>query len=167
MMAALLQFKWICKLYGFIIASHWLKPNVTQDGDRLQLIIDPWTTVLTHPPLCKLPGHLMAKKSIESLPGLHDSNRDYLPPLERGGNDVLDRYELMPAVFRALSHLRSHSRTLHTADRLHVLRSRGVEEDRDKYLREVCNLIKVYLRVVPPLFTLSVPLVSVNDILFC
>ncbi|XP_029921849.1 gastrin-releasing peptide [Myripristis murdjan] len=92
-------------------------------------------------------GHLMGKKSIESLPGLHDSNRDYLPPLERGGNDVLHRYELMPAVFRALSHLRSHSRTLHTADRLHVLRSRGVEEDRDKCLREMSELLLLVLNL--------------------
>ncbi|XP_078142246.1 gastrin-releasing peptide [Centroberyx gerrardi] len=95
-------------------------------------------------------GHLMGKKSIESLPGLHDSNHDsdYPTPLERG-DKVLGQYERPPKLvqdfFRALVHHKSQRQISYTANRLRLLRSGWREEDRDKYLREMSDLLLLAL----------------------
>lgn len=80
-------------------------------------------------------GHLMGKKSIESLPVLQETNSDYLTPSETAGVTDLDRYEHL---MEALMQQKNQNQMMpQTADRLLRLRSGWRQEDRDKYLREV------------------------------
>ena len=82
------------------------------------------------------PGHLMGKKSIESLPELQQTNRDsdHLPPSETAG--VTER--LMEA---RMQHKNQKQTMQQTADRLLQLHSGWREEERDKYLREVSSTL--------------------------
>lgn len=87
------------------------------------------------------PGHLMGKKSIESVPELQDTTQDsdYLTPSETAVVTELDRYErLMEALLQQKNQKQMMPQT---ADRLLWLRSGWREEDRDKYLREVTSSI--------------------------
>ncbi|XP_067430639.1 gastrin-releasing peptide [Thunnus thynnus] len=86
-------------------------------------------------------GHLMGKKSIESPKELQDTNQDsdYLTPSETAGVIELDRYE---GLMEALLQQKNQKQTMpQTADRLLWLRSGWREEDRDKYLREMSDLL--------------------------
>ncbi|XP_029300906.1 gastrin-releasing peptide isoform X2 [Cottoperca gobio] len=75
-------------------------------------------------------GHLMGKKSIEHLP-----DRDYLTPSETAG--VTER------LLEALMQHKNQKQTMpQTADML--LRLHG---DRDKYLREMSDLLLLVLRL--------------------
>ncbi|XP_031173724.1 gastrin-releasing peptide [Sander lucioperca] len=87
-------------------------------------------------------GHLMGKKSIESLPELQETNHDsdYLTPLETAG--VTER--LMEALMQQKN---QEQTTPQTADRLLWLQSGWREEDRDKYLREMSNLLLLALKL--------------------
>ncbi|XP_070781372.1 gastrin-releasing peptide [Enoplosus armatus] len=90
-------------------------------------------------------GHLMGKKSIESLPELQERNSDYLTPSDTAGVTELDRSErLMEAL---LQHKNQNQMTPQTADRLLRLRSGWREEDRDKYLREMSDLLLLALKL--------------------
>ncbi|XP_045923585.1 gastrin-releasing peptide [Micropterus dolomieu] len=80
-------------------------------------------------------GHLMGKKSIESLPELQETNSDYLTPPETAGPTEPDLYERL---MEALMQQKNQKQMMpQTADGLFRLRSGWREEDRDKYLREV------------------------------
>ncbi|XP_028456903.1 gastrin-releasing peptide isoform X2 [Perca flavescens] len=96
-----------------------------------------WTTSRT----C-FNGHLMGKKSIESLPELQETNHDsdYLTPLETVG--VTER--LMEALMQQKN---QEQTTPQTADRLLRLQSSWREEDRDKYLREMSKLLLLALKL--------------------
>ncbi|KAA8584484.1 hypothetical protein FQN60_008269 [Etheostoma spectabile] len=87
-------------------------------------------------------GHLMGKKSIESLPELQETNQDsdYLTPFETAG--VTER--LMEALMQQKNQKQT---TPQTADRLLRLQSGWREEDRDKYLREMSNLLLLALKL--------------------
>lgn len=86
-----------------------------------------------HPGLSNLSGHLMGKKSIESLQ--ETGNSDYLMPSASAGVTVMERYDgLMGALMQPKN---QKQKMPQTADRLLRLRSGWREEDRDKYLREV------------------------------
>eukprot|EP00064_Thunnus_orientalis_P005724 superscaffoldBa00000573_g5738 len=83
----------------------------------------------------------MGKKSIESPKELQDTNQDsdYLTPSETAGVIELDRYE---GLMEALLQQKNQKQTMpQTADRLLFLRSGWREEDRDKYLREMSDLL--------------------------
>ncbi|XP_075961531.1 gastrin-releasing peptide [Anarhichas minor] len=87
-------------------------------------------------------GHLMGKKSIESLPVLQETNHDsdYLPPSETSG--VTER--LMEAAMQQ----KNQKQTMpQTADRLLRLHSGWRGEDRDKYLREMSDLLLLALKL--------------------
>ncbi|XP_074474322.1 gastrin-releasing peptide [Sebastes fasciatus] len=88
-------------------------------------------------------GHLMGKKSIESLPGLQGSNHDsdYLTPSETAAG-VTER--LMEALMQQKNLKQT---TPQSADRLLRLHSAWREEDRDKYLREMSDLFLLALRL--------------------
>ncbi|XP_034751731.1 gastrin-releasing peptide isoform X3 [Etheostoma cragini] len=87
-------------------------------------------------------GHLMGKKSIESLPELQETNQDsdHLTPLEKAG--VTER------LMEALMQQKNQKQTMpQTGDRLLRLQSGWREEDRDKYLRELSNLLLLALKL--------------------
>ncbi|XP_049459774.1 gastrin-releasing peptide [Epinephelus fuscoguttatus] len=87
-------------------------------------------------------GHLMGKKSIESQPELQETNHDsdYLTSSETAG--VTER------LIEALMQQKSQKQTVpQTADRLLRLYSRWREEDRDKYLREMSDLLLLALKL--------------------
>ncbi|KAL7377377.1 hypothetical protein ABVT39_026601 [Epinephelus coioides] len=87
-------------------------------------------------------GHLMGKKSIESQPELQETNHDsdYLMSSETAG--VTER------LIEALMQQKSQKQTVpQTADRLLRLYSRWREEDRDKYLREMSDLLLLALKL--------------------
>ncbi|KAK5852179.1 hypothetical protein PBY51_023670 [Eleginops maclovinus] len=79
-------------------------------------------------------GHLMGKKSIEPLQE-SDGERVYLTPSETAG--VTER--LLEALMQQMDQK--------PADRLLVLHSDWREEDRDKYLREMSNLLLLALKL--------------------
>ncbi|XP_071321610.1 gastrin-releasing peptide isoform X2 [Trachinotus anak] len=92
-------------------------------------------------------GHLMGKKSIESLEEVQETNpdSDYLTPPEAAGVTELDRYErLMEALVQQKNLKQTKPQT---ADRLLRLRSGWREEDRDKYLREMSDLLLLALKL--------------------
>lgn len=101
-------------------------------GAVYQIVVGPQTD-LCIPFTSNSPGHLMGKKSIESLPGLQGSNHDsdYLTPSETAAG-VTER--LMEALMQQKNLKQT---TPQSADRLLRLHSAWREEDRDKYLREV------------------------------
>ncbi|XP_051268561.1 gastrin-releasing peptide [Dicentrarchus labrax] len=90
-------------------------------------------------------GHLMGKKSIESLPELQEPNSDYHTPSETSGVTELDRYERL---MEALMQQKNQKKMMpQTADRLLRLRSGWRGEDRDKYLREMSDLLLLALKL--------------------
>ncbi|GAA6230064.1 gastrin-releasing peptide [Lates japonicus] len=92
-------------------------------------------------------GHLMGKKSVETLPELQETNPDsnYLTPSETAGVTELDRFErLIEALLQRESQKQMR---LQTADRLLRLRSGWRQEDRDKYLREMSDLLLLALKL--------------------
>ncbi|XP_023147727.1 gastrin-releasing peptide [Amphiprion ocellaris] len=86
-------------------------------------------------------GHLMGKKSVESLPELQKANQDsdhLTPPQTARRLPELERYEhLMEALLHPKN--QKQMKQPHTADRL--LHSSWREEDREKYLREMSHLL--------------------------
>ncbi|XP_070707218.1 gastrin-releasing peptide [Pempheris klunzingeri] len=90
-------------------------------------------------------GHLMGKKSIESLPGLQETNSDHLTPSETTGATELDRHgHLMAAMLQKKNQKQMMPQT---ADELLRPRSGWREEDRNKYLRKMTDLLLLALRV--------------------
>ncbi|XP_076613398.1 gastrin-releasing peptide [Chaetodon auriga] len=90
-------------------------------------------------------GHLMGKKSIENLPELQGMSSDYLTPSETAGATELHQYEsLMEALMQRKN---QKQKTPQTADSLLGLRSGWREEDRDKYLREMSDLLLLALKL--------------------
>ncbi|XP_041816840.1 gastrin-releasing peptide [Chelmon rostratus] len=90
-------------------------------------------------------GHLMGKKSIENLPELQGRRSDYLTPSETAGATKLDQYErLMEAPMQQTNQKQMMPQT---ADSLLSLRSGWREEDRDKYLREMSDLLLLALKL--------------------
>lgn len=86
---------------------------------------------LLHPFMSNFPGHLMGKKSTESL----ETNSDYLTPSETVRVTELDRYQ---GLLEALMQQKNQQQMMpKTADRLLRLRNDWRGEERDKYLREV------------------------------
>ncbi|XP_029024495.1 gastrin-releasing peptide [Betta splendens] len=82
-------------------------------------------------------GHLMGKKSIESLPEAQQTDRasvDLTPP-ETAGVTELDLYQ------RLVQHNNPRQLKPQTAQRLAGLGSSWREETRDKYLREMSDLL--------------------------
>uniref|UniRef100_A0A3B4UWJ7 Gastrin-releasing peptide n=2 Tax=Seriola dumerili TaxID=41447 RepID=A0A3B4UWJ7_SERDU len=92
-------------------------------------------------------GHLMGKKSIESLPALQETNpdSDYLTPPETAGVTGLDRYERLMEALVQQNNLKQMK--AQTVDRLLRVRSGWREEDRDKYLREMSELLLLALKL--------------------
>uniref|UniRef100_A0A8D2ZZT9 Gastrin-releasing peptide n=1 Tax=Scophthalmus maximus TaxID=52904 RepID=A0A8D2ZZT9_SCOMX len=82
-------------------------------------------------------GHLMGKKSVESLPEQREANPDgdYLATSEGAGVTELDRYQ--PLMEALLQQKNQNQMKPKAADGLLRLLSSWREEDRDKYLREV------------------------------
>lgn len=82
-------------------------------------------------------GHLMGKKSIESLPEPQETilDNDYLTPPETAGVTELDLYE------RLMQQKTQKQMNPQTTNRLLRLGSNWREENRDKYLREVSEWI--------------------------
>nr|XP_020456534.1 gastrin-releasing peptide-like [Monopterus albus] len=92
-------------------------------------------------------GHLMGKKSIESLTELQESNPDsaYLTSSETAGVTELGRYEHL---MQALMQLKNQKPIEpQTADRLLHLQGDWREEGRDKYLREMSDLLLLALKL--------------------
>ncbi|XP_034565865.1 gastrin-releasing peptide [Notolabrus celidotus] len=87
-------------------------------------------------------GHLMGKKSTDSLAELQDRNTDYLTPSEVAGVTEMEQYERL---IKALKQQKNQKQMI--AERLLRLRSGWREEDRDKYLREMSNLLVLALRL--------------------
>ncbi|KAK9532503.1 hypothetical protein VZT92_009884 [Zoarces viviparus] len=87
-------------------------------------------------------GHLMGKKSIESPPVLQETNHDgdYLPPSQTAG--VTER--LMEA---AMLQKNQRQTMPQTADGLLRLHGGWRGEDRDKYLREMSDLLLLALKL--------------------
>lgn len=93
--------------------------------------------------MSNFPGHLMGKKSIESLPELRETDSDYLTPSETARLTELDRYQaLLEALMQQKNQQQMMPKTAN--DVLLRLRSGWREEERE-YLREVG------LWIVPPL----------------
>lgn len=89
------------------------------------------------------PGHLMGKKSIESLPELQETNGDYLTPSETARLTELDRYQ---ALLEALMQQKNQQQMMPKTAKGVLLRLRsGRREEEREYLREVS------LWIVPPL----------------
>ncbi|XP_054467824.1 gastrin-releasing peptide [Anoplopoma fimbria] len=87
-------------------------------------------------------GHLMGKKSTESLPGPTETNHDseYLQPS--------DTAVVTERLMEALMQQKNQKQTMpETADRLLWLHSGWREEDRDKYLREKSDLLLLALKL--------------------
>ncbi|XP_059214477.1 gastrin-releasing peptide [Centropristis striata] len=83
-------------------------------------------------------GHLMGKKSIESLPELQEMNHD-----SDSETAVVTEW-----LVEALMQKKNQKQTMpQTADRLLRLHSGWREEDRDKYLREMSNLLLLALKL--------------------
>lgn len=90
---------------------------------------------LMHLLLPNLPGHLMGRKSIDTLPEHQGTNQDYVTPPHTAGATELHPYERLAA---ALVHHKNQKQTSPpAAGSLLWLRSGWREDDRDKYLREV------------------------------
>ncbi|KAI3362242.1 hypothetical protein L3Q82_012558 [Scortum barcoo] len=90
-------------------------------------------------------GHLMGKKSIESLPELQETNSDFLPPSKAAGLPELDRYERL---LEALMQQKNQKQMIpQNADGLLRLQTGWREEDRDKYLREMSDLLLLALKL--------------------
>ncbi|XP_030291211.1 LOW QUALITY PROTEIN: gastrin-releasing peptide [Sparus aurata] len=87
-------------------------------------------------------GHLMGKKSIESLQ--ETGNSDYLMPSASAGVTVMERYDGLMALMQPKN---QKQKMPQTADRLLRLRSGWREEDRDKYLREMSELLFLALKL--------------------
>ncbi|CAJ1070713.1 gastrin-releasing peptide [Xyrichtys novacula] len=87
-------------------------------------------------------GHLMGKKSTESLPELQDTNSDYLTPSEAARVTEMERYARL---MEAPKQQKNQKQTI--AERLFRLRSGWREEDKDKYLREMSNLLFLALKL--------------------
>ncbi|XP_040013816.1 gastrin-releasing peptide [Xiphias gladius] len=87
-------------------------------------------------------GHLMGKKSIESLPERQETN---LKPSEAAGVTQLDRDQrLMEAPVQQKNQKQMKP---HSADTLLRLRSGRKEEDRDEYLREMSDVLLLALKL--------------------
>ncbi|XP_073334328.1 gastrin-releasing peptide [Pagrus major] len=87
-------------------------------------------------------GHLMGKKSIESL---QETNSDYLTPSATAGLTVMEQYN---GLMEALMQQKNQKQKMpQTADRLLRMRSGWREEDRDKYLREMSELLLLALKL--------------------
>lgn len=82
-------------------------------------------------------GHLMGKKSIESLSERQETNpdNDYLTPPETAGVTELDLYQ------RLMQQKTPKQMNPQTANRLLPLGGNWREENRDKYLREVSQWV--------------------------
>ncbi|KAM7368875.1 hypothetical protein PAMP_013180 [Pampus punctatissimus] len=80
-------------------------------------------------------GHLMGKKSIESLPELQDTNQnsDYFTPSETAGVTELDRYERLMEVL--LQQKNQKQKMPQTADMLLWLRS-GLREENKRQISQ-------------------------------
>uniref|UniRef100_UPI0037E87434 gastrin-releasing peptide n=1 Tax=Semicossyphus pulcher TaxID=241346 RepID=UPI0037E87434 len=87
-------------------------------------------------------GHLMGKKSTESLPELQETDSDYLTPSEAAGVTETERYERL---MEARMQHKNHKQMI--ADKMLRLRSGWREEDRDKYLREMSELLLLALEL--------------------
>ncbi|XP_041666428.1 gastrin-releasing peptide [Cheilinus undulatus] len=79
-------------------------------------------------------GHLMGKKSTDSLSELQGINSNYDTPSEAAGVTLMERYERLMEALK-----QQKERTV--VDRLLRQHSSWREEDRDKYLREMSNLL--------------------------
>ncbi|XP_026153437.1 gastrin-releasing peptide [Mastacembelus armatus] len=92
-------------------------------------------------------GHLMGKKSTESLPHLQETNpdSDYLTPSGSTPVTQLDRYEHLMQVL--MQQKKQKQMKPKSTDRLLHLRSSWREEDRDKYLREMSDLLLLALNL--------------------
>nr|XP_046231540.1 gastrin-releasing peptide [Scatophagus argus] len=85
-------------------------------------------------------GHLMGKKSIESLSELQETHSEYLRASETPGLTELNRYRgLMEALMQRKN---QKQMTPQTADR-----QLWREEDRDKYLREMSDLFLLAVKL--------------------
>ncbi|XP_042364976.1 gastrin-releasing peptide [Plectropomus leopardus] len=87
-------------------------------------------------------GHLMGKKSTDSLPELQETHHDsdYLTPSQAAG--------VTEHLMEALMQQKNQKQTMpQTADRLFRLHSGWREEDRDKYLREMSDLLLLALKL--------------------
>ncbi|XP_074546940.1 gastrin-releasing peptide [Halichoeres trimaculatus] len=87
-------------------------------------------------------GHLMGKKSTDSLAELQDANNDYLTPSGAAGVTEMERYLRL---MEALKQQKNQRQII--AERLLRLHSGWREENRDKYLREISNLLLRALRL--------------------
>ncbi|XP_060917359.1 gastrin-releasing peptide [Labrus mixtus] len=87
-------------------------------------------------------GHLMGKKSTDSLPELQETNGDYLTLSEAAGVTVMERDR--QNLLEALKPQKNQKPMI--VDRLLRLRSGWREEDRDKYLREMSHLLLLALK---------------------
>ncbi|KAK2819268.1 hypothetical protein Q5P01_024829 [Channa striata] len=88
-------------------------------------------------------GHLMGKKSSESLPDVQESDpdSDYLMPPDTAGVTDLDQYDHL------MQQRNQKQRKPQAANRLLRLGSSWREETRDKYLREMSDLLPLAVQL--------------------
>lgn len=86
-------------------------------------------------------GHLMGKKSIDSFAALQHTDSDYLRDARTEESTQLRRYA------RLVQRKAPAQMTAPSAHRLALLRSRWRQEDRDKYLREMIDLLLLALEL--------------------
>nr|XP_019937993.1 PREDICTED: gastrin-releasing peptide [Paralichthys olivaceus]XP_019937994.1 PREDICTED: gastrin-releasing peptide [Paralichthys olivaceus] len=135
-------YPWTCRLWPLVIILATLPGCSVQSSESPAAVVGKMYPRGNHWAV----GHLMGKKSIESLPADvqgTNPNSDHLLPSDTVPE--LDRFE---PLMEALTQQKNQNQMKpQTTDRLLRLHIGWREEDRDKYLRELSDLLLLALKL--------------------